>query len=140
MNFSKYTQEIMLNLSRNSKNNICRFCFCVRTNLCVCYFPIRFLETQISSQKSDEHFSRYFLPSNLSFVQVFNRDEPDREKKIHVTVKASDRGKPPLEDVCTIAVTIKDVNDNPPIFDRANYEILVPQVRIYSYLGLSFSC
>ncbi len=65
---------------------------------------------------------------------MFNRDEPDREKKIHVTVKASDRGKPPLEDVCTIAVTIKDVNDNPPIFDRANYEILVPQVRIYSDL------
>lgn len=60
MNISENTQEIMLNLSRNSKNNICRFCFCVRTNLCVCYFPIRFLETQISSQKSDEHISRYF--------------------------------------------------------------------------------
>ena len=63
---------------------------------------------------------------------MFNRDEPDREKKIHVTVKASDSGKPPLEDVCTIAVTIKDVNDNPPIFDRANYEILVPQVSVYN--------
>ena len=83
--------------------------------------------------RSYEHFSKYFLSSNSSFVQVFNRDEPDREKKIHVTVKASDRGKPPLEDVCTIAVTIKDINDNPPIFDRANYEILVPQVRLYSY-------
>ena len=75
-------------------------------------------------------FQKCFSLKPSSFVQVFNRDEPDREKKIHVTVKASDRGKPPLEDVCTVSVTIKDVNDNPPIFDRANYEILVPQVRM----------
>ena len=46
---------------------------------------------------------------------MFNRDEPDREKQVHVTVKASDHGKPPLEDVCTIAVKIKDINDNAPI-------------------------
>ena len=46
-----------------------------------------------------------------------------------MTVKASDHGKPPLEDVCTIAVKIKDINDNAPIFDRANYDVPVPQVR-----------
>ena len=63
------------------------------------------------------------------FFQIFNRDEPDRTKLVHVTVKASDHGKPPLEDVCTIAVKIKDVNDNPPIFDRANYDVPVAQVR-----------
>ena len=59
---------------------------------------------------------------------MFNRDEPDREKLVHVTVKASDHGKPPLEDVCTIAVKITDINDNPPIFDRANYDVPVAQV------------
>jgi len=63
----------------------------------------------------------------LSTNTMFNRDEPDREKKVHVTVKASDHGKPPLEDVCTIAVKIMDINDNPPIFDRANYDVPVAQ-------------
>ena len=129
MNISEHTQEIMLNLSRNSKNNICRFSFCVPANLCVCYFQIRFLETLISSRNLTNFSSGFSFLILIFCFQVFNRDEPDREKKIHVTVKASDRGKPPLEDVCTIAVTIKDINDNPPIFDRANYEILVPQVR-----------
>ena len=38
---------------------------------------------------------------------MFNRDEPDREKLVFVTVKASDQGRPPLEDVCTIKVKIK---------------------------------
>ena len=61
---------------------------------------------------------------------MFNRDEPEREKTVYVTVKASDDGKPPLEDVCNIAVKIKDINDNPPIFDRANYDVPVAQVRI----------
>ena len=64
-------------------------------------------------------------------VQVFDRDGPtSREKLVHVTVKASDQGKPPLEDVCTIAVNIKDKNDNKPIFDRANYDVPVAQVCV----------
>ena len=67
--------------------------------------------------------------SNIWYFQVFNRDEPEREKLVHVTVKAGDQGKPPLEDVCTIAVKIRDINDNPPIFDRANYDVPVAQVR-----------
>lgn len=53
--------------------------------------------------------------------QVFNRDEPDREKLVHVTVKASDNGRPQLEDVCTLKVKVRDKNDNGPIFDRGDY-------------------
>ena len=44
-----------------------------------------------------------------------------------MTVKAVDQGKPSLEDVCTIAVKIRDINDNPPIFDRANYDVPIAQ-------------
>jgi len=61
--------------------------------------------------------------------KIFNRDEPDREKVDYVTVKASDRGNPSLEDVCTITVIIEDINDNAPIFDRASYEIPLAQIR-----------
>ena len=59
--------------------------------------------------------------------QVFNRDEPDREKLVHVTVKASDKGRPQLEDVCTLSVKVKDKNDNKPIFDRGQYDEPVAQ-------------
>jgi hypothetical protein len=63
------------------------------------------------------------------FFQIFNRDEPDREKLVYVSVKASDNGRPQLEDVCTLAVKIKDVNDNAPIFDRSTYDVPIAQVR-----------
>ena len=63
-----------------------------------------------------------------SFIlQVFNRDEPDREKVVHVTIKASDNGRPQLEDVCTIRVKVKDKNDNKPIFDRGSYDEPIAQ-------------
>ena len=61
--------------------------------------------------------------------QIFNRDEPDREKLVFVTVKATDRGRPALEDVCTLRVRIKDKNDNAPVFDRSIYNVPIAQVR-----------
>ena len=68
-----------------------------------------------------------FFQKDCSFLQVFNRDEPDREKLVHVTVKASDNGRPQLEDVCTLKVNVKDKNDNKPIFDRGSYDEQVAQ-------------
>ncbi|GAB0089877.1 DE-cadherin [Sergentomyia squamirostris] len=53
---------------------------------------------------------------------TFDRDEPIREKEVYVTVRATDNGRPALDDVCTFKVTIEDINDNPPVFDKAKYE------------------
>ena len=64
-----------------------------------------------------------------SLLQIFNRDEPEREKLVFVTVKATDGGRPQLEDVCTVAVRVADINDNAPVFDRAMYEVPLAQVR-----------
>ena len=61
------------------------------------------------------------------FFQVFNRDEPDREKTVHVTVKATDNGRPQLEDVCTLKIKVTDQNDNSPVFDRAVYDVRLSQ-------------
>ncbi|XP_050072812.1 DE-cadherin-like [Anopheles maculipalpis] len=53
---------------------------------------------------------------------IFDRDEPIREKEIYITVRATDNGRPRLDDVCTFKVTILDINDNPPMFDKVRYE------------------
>ena len=63
----------------------------------------------------------------ILFFQVFNRDEPDREKTVHVTVKATDNGRPQLEDVCTLKIKVTDQNDNSPVFDRAVYDVRLSQ-------------
>lgn len=58
---------------------------------------------------------------------MFDRDEPSREKEVYLTVRATDNGRPQLDDVCTIKVTIEDINDNSPVFDKVNYLESVPQ-------------
>lgn len=49
----------------------------------------------------------------------------DREKCPHynITVTAVDAGTPPLFSSKTVAITVTDVNDNPPIFRHSDYSI-----------------
>nr|XP_003199871.2 protocadherin beta-15-like [Danio rerio] len=49
----------------------------------------------------------------------------DREKCTHynITITAVDAGTPPLFSSKTVAITVTDINDNPPIFRHANYTV-----------------
>ncbi|XP_050958599.1 protocadherin gamma-A12 [Labeo rohita] len=49
----------------------------------------------------------------------------DREKCPHynITVTAVDAGTPPLFSSKTVAITVTDINDNPPIFRHSDYSI-----------------
>ncbi|XP_040171668.1 DE-cadherin-like [Anopheles arabiensis] len=58
----------------------------------------------------------------ITTVHVFDRDEPIREKEIYISVRATDDGRPRLDDVCTLKVKIVDINDNSPVFDKVRYE------------------
>lgn len=58
--------------------------------------------------------------------RVFDREGEDG-RFVSVTVKAVDRGTPPLEGVCSFKVEITDANDNPPLFDRQEYHENVRQ-------------
>lgn len=66
---------------------------------------------------------------NITTAHVFDRDEPQREKEIYLTVRVTDNGRPPLEDICTFKVTIEDINDNPPVFDKSKYLEAMPEDR-----------
>ncbi|XP_026684659.1 DE-cadherin, partial [Diaphorina citri] len=60
-------------------------------------------------------------------LYALDRDDPEREKEIYITVIAEDNGTPQLSDACTMKITVEDINDNEPMFDRVSYEELVPE-------------
>lgn len=69
------------------------------------------------------------LSGMMTTNHVFDRDEPAREKEVYVTVRVTDNGRPALDDVCTFKVTIEDINDNPPVFDKSKYLEPMPEDR-----------
>ncbi|XP_038627401.1 protocadherin gamma-A12-like [Tachyglossus aculeatus] len=53
----------------------------------------------------------------------------DRElvSEYNVTVKATDRGSPPLSAHTHISLHVSDTNDNPPAFEQTAYSVYVPE-------------
>lgn len=66
------------------------------------------------------------ISGEIKTNKVFDREGEDG-RFVSVTVKAVDRGSPPLEGVCSFKVEITDANDSPPLFDRQEYHENVRQ-------------
>lgn len=80
-------------------------------------------------QQHHQKGSKFVIDESTGEIKsnkVFDREGEDG-RFVSVTVKAVDRGVPPLEGVCSFKVEITDANDNPPLFDRQEYHENVRQ-------------
>ncbi|XP_024115722.1 protocadherin Fat 1a isoform X3 [Oryzias melastigma] len=61
---------------------------------------------------------------------VISLERPlDREVQAvyELTAQAVDRGSPRLSSLCTVTVSVLDINDNPPVFEHREYTATVPE-------------
>ncbi|XP_075131437.1 protocadherin gamma-B7-like isoform X25 [Leptodactylus fuscus] len=67
------------------------------------------------------------LPSSSNYYKLVTAASMDRERNsvYNVTIQCMDKGSPPLSTNKTIQVTISDVNDNAPVFERVNYIVYI---------------
>ncbi|XP_041442051.1 protocadherin gamma-B2 isoform X29 [Xenopus laevis] len=67
--------------------------------------------------------------SSNNYFRLLTTSTLDREEmqEYNITIKATDRGSPPLSTNKTIRLLITDVNDNPPVFDQTNYVVYIPE-------------
>ncbi|OWA49788.1 Fat-like cadherin-related tumor suppressor-like protein [Hypsibius exemplaris] len=56
-----------------------------------------------------------------------------------VAVKAIDQGLPPMSAVKTVEVSLLDVNDNAPVFSKANYSVVLQEKRPVGFTVLRFA-
>ncbi|KAM4036074.1 protocadherin gamma-B5-like isoform 29-T29 [Anomaloglossus baeobatrachus] len=85
------------------------------------------------------------LPSSSKFYKLVTASNMDRERRslYNVTIQCMDQGAPPLSTNKTIQLTISDVNDNAPIFERLNYIVYIvensqPGTSIQNILASDF--
>lgn len=58
----------------------------------------------------------------------------------NLVVAATDTGEPPLSSNLTVLLEVQDVNDNPPVFERAEYAVTVVEaLAVNSQVRLCYS-
>ncbi|XP_073477036.1 protocadherin gamma-B2-like isoform X30 [Aquarana catesbeiana] len=69
------------------------------------------------------------ISSASNFYKIVTKGYLDREKtsSYNITIKASDKGSPPLSSVKMIQLDLSDVNDNAPAFEKLAYTVFVPE-------------
>ncbi|XP_069619788.1 protocadherin gamma-B2-like isoform X43 [Ranitomeya imitator] len=69
------------------------------------------------------------LPSSSNYYKLVTASSMDRERNslYNVTIHCTDKGSPPLSSNKTIPLTISDVNDNAPTFEKMNYIVYITE-------------
>ncbi|XP_069812534.1 protocadherin gamma-B1-like [Dendropsophus ebraccatus] len=73
------------------------------------------------------------ISSSTNYYKLVTRTYVDRETRpfYNITIRAMDNGSPQLSSNNTIQLTISDVNDNIPIFEKNNYVVYVQENNIH---------
>ncbi|XP_072558062.1 protocadherin gamma-A12-like isoform X31 [Paramormyrops kingsleyae] len=69
------------------------------------------------------------VPSIKNYYSLVTTSELDREvvTDYNITITATDEGSPPLSSSKTIQLSVSDVNDNSPVFDKQSYSAQVTE-------------
>ncbi|XP_072558075.1 protocadherin gamma-A11-like isoform X44 [Paramormyrops kingsleyae] len=69
------------------------------------------------------------VPSIKNYYSLVTTSELDREvvTDYNITITANDEGSPPLSSSKTIQLSVSDVNDNSPVFDKQSYSAQVTE-------------
>ncbi|KAG8438995.1 hypothetical protein GDO86_005254 [Hymenochirus boettgeri] len=72
-------------------------------------------------------FQLISLTDSYYKIVTLSRMDRERTSDYNITITAKDKGFPPLNSNKTIHVTLTDVNDNIPTFEKANYITFIPE-------------
>ncbi|XP_015266636.1 PREDICTED: protocadherin gamma-B5-like [Gekko japonicus] len=76
-----------------------------------------------------ENLPFQIVPTSNNYYKLFTDGSLDREStpEYNITITATDKGTPSLSTHKTISLSISDINDNPPAFEKTYYITYVPE-------------
>lgn len=80
-------------------------------------------------EKDFQQAQRFDIDSETGIMTTRGRFDRESSRYVSVTVIAKDGGMRPLIGICSFQVELLDENDNPPVFERTQYETTVRQDR-----------
>lgn len=82
---------------------------------------------QITDQQPQTSSPVFLIDSNTGQLSLSQQLDYETINEFEVTVKASDGGQPTLSTETLVVVHVEDVNDNPPEFSQAVYDVFVSE-------------
>lgn len=82
---------------------------------------------RIVNQQPPTSSPMFLVNSATGQLSLSQQLDYETTKQFDVEVEASDGGQPSLSNKTLVVVHILDVNDNPPKFDKAAYDVFVPE-------------
>uniref|UniRef100_A0AAQ4NTQ0 Cadherin domain-containing protein n=1 Tax=Gasterosteus aculeatus aculeatus TaxID=481459 RepID=A0AAQ4NTQ0_GASAC len=69
------------------------------------------------------------VPSIKNYYSLVTTGQLDRELEsdYNITITATDEGSPPLSSSKTVQLSVADINDNPPVFEKQSYSAYVTE-------------
>ncbi|KAG8579368.1 hypothetical protein GDO81_010842 [Engystomops pustulosus] len=91
---------------------------------------VRDLDSGVNSDVAchiSDTFAFQLTPSSSSYYKLVTAVSMDREKHsiYNVTLQCMDNGSPPMSTNKSIQLTVSDVNDNAPVFEKMNYIVYI---------------
>ena len=80
-------------------------------------------------EKDFQQAQRFDIDAETGIITTRGRFDRESSRYVSVTVIAKDGGMRPLIGICSFQVELLDQNDNPPVFERTQYETTVRQDR-----------
>jgi hypothetical protein len=80
-------------------------------------------------ENDPKNAQRFEINPETGVITTRGRFDRESSRYVSVTVIAKDGGLRPLIGICSFQVELLDENDNPPVFERTQYETTVRQDR-----------
>ncbi|KAK9398936.1 protocadherin Fat 1 [Crotalus adamanteus] len=75
----------------------------------------------------------FTIDTTLGEIKVAKPLDREKISGYTLTVQASDNGYPPRSNTTTVNIDVSDINDNPPLFSKENYSIIIQENKPIGY-------
>ncbi|XP_029987441.1 protein dachsous [Sphaeramia orbicularis] len=87
----------------------------------------RIVSYSITQQTPSSDPPVFEVDSSSGILRLVQALDYSKVNEYHLMVQASDGGTPSLTGNSSVVVKVKDVNNNPPVFSKTNYDVAVPE-------------
>ncbi|XP_055371961.1 fat-like cadherin-related tumor suppressor homolog [Condylostylus longicornis] len=85
-----------------------------------------------------DRFNQFQIDESTGYISVAGSLDRESISSYVLEIRASDNGVPALSNFVHVNIEISDANDNPPLFSRSNYSVVVQEDKHLGHVLLKF--